>query len=60
MEDLTEETKVLVIPASVLGKSPYVAKVSDVEKKLHVSKAQISNAIKTGHVLKQHYFDMAM
>lgn len=54
---LTEETKILVIPASVLGIAPYVAKISTVEKKLNVSFAQIQNALKTGHVLKQHYFD---
>lgn len=59
MEDLklTEETKILVIPASVLGVAPYIAKVADIEKKLNVSIAQIANALKTGHVLKQHYFD---
>lgn len=57
MEDLKDDEKIFVIPASVLGIAPYYAKVSTVEKKLNVTKAQILNALKTGHVLKQHYFD---
>ena len=54
---MENDKMILVIPPSIEGTSPYVMKVEDVIEKFNVSLAQLENAIDTGHVLKQHYFD---